>query len=294
RLIPDWPLPIEKLTKFNADVDIDITRYRQNQRIVDNLVLDATVRDGRLDIEHIGGKTKYGDFSAMLHVVPSEDSAMVQATYEGKNIFLGSTGDRTLEEIDADPKFDISVALNGAGLTSREIIDNLNGRIKMSASKGQIANTALNFIYGNFFEEIIAVINPFAKKEPYTKISCAVLVASIENGLLTAKPGMAIQTGKLNIISEGTIDLHTEKLSIHFKTAPRKKISISAGEFLNPYLKVVGTLASPRLTLDTTNTLVTGGAAVATVGLTLLATAVWDRVSSSDDPCSEVTKRTKN
>ncbi len=102
---------------------------------------------------------------------------------------------------------------------------------------------------------------------------------------------MAIQTDKMNIISTGTIDLRTEKLDINFKTAPRKKISLSAGEFINPYLRVAGTLTNPHLTLDPTNTIVVGGAAVMTAGLSLLAKPIWDRIVSSSDPCGEIAKR---
>jgi len=286
KLIPDWPLPLEQLAKFNAVVDIDITL-----REIDNLMFDATLRDGRLDVERASGKTAYGSISTTLRIVPTDDSATVHTTFEGENLFLGTSKGRTREEIDGDPKFKISITLDGTGLTLRDIAANLNGQIKMSADEGRTPNTALRFIYGNFFEELFAALDPFAKADPYTEISCVMIVADIENGLINAKPGMAVQTGTMNVISEGTIDLRTEKLDINFKTQPRKKISISAGEFINPYLKVSGTLANPRLMLDPTGTLVTGGAAVATFGLSILATALWDRVSSSSDPCSEIVKQ---
>ena len=86
-------------------------------------------------------------------------------------------------------------------------------------------------------------------------------------------------------------ELQNEQLDFDFKMGPRKKLSISAGEFINPYLKVTGTMAAPRLRLDPTGTLVTGGAAVATAGLSLLATAIWDRVSAASDPCGEIVKQ---
>ena len=49
-------------------------------------------------------------------------------------------------------------------------------------------------------------------------------------------------------------------------------------------------MARPRLTLYKICTLVTGGAAVAAVGLSMLATAIWGRVSAASDPCNEIVR----
>ena len=54
---------------------------------------------------------------------------------------------------------------------------------------------------------------------------------------------------------------------------------------------VVGTLAAPRLAVDAKGTLITGGAAVATGGLSLLARATWDRLVRSKTPCETAAKQ---
>ena len=94
----------------------------------------------------------------------------------------------------------------------------------------------------------------------------------------------------MNIISRGRVDLHTEKLDLNFQTAARTGIGISAGEFINPFVRVRGTLSDPRLSMDRAGTAVTGGAAVLTGGLSLLAQATWRRVFRSSDPCGEAIK----
>ena len=68
-------------------------------------------------------------------------------------------------------------------------------------------------------------------------------------------------------------------------------MSISAGELVNPYVQVVGTLAAPRLAVDEKGILISGGAAIATGGLTVLARGVWDRIRGSGDPCKQTTDR---
>jgi len=288
RLIPEWTLPLDRLATFTADIDVGIGEYRQNQRVIDNLSLRATVQDGRLDVEHVSGKTLYGSIAAALRIVPTDDTAMVHTEFEGKNIFLGNFRGRSREEIDAEPKYDVYFDLDSTGLTLRDIAANLNGQVRVSADKGRMPNSAMRFFFGGFIEELLTTINPFMKTDPYTDISCVVLFADIDNGIVDMDPGMAMQTSKINIVSKGEIDLHTESLDFGFKTIPRKKLSISAGEFINPYLKVSGTLASPHLTLDPTGTLVTGGAAAATAGVSLLVTSVWNRFFKSADPCAAI------
>jgi hypothetical protein len=50
-------------------------------------------------------------------------------------------------------------------------------------------------------------------------------------------------------------------------------------------------MAAPRLAVDETGLLISGGAAVATGGLSVLAKGVWDRMSRSKDPCNQASDR---
>ena len=142
-------------------------------------------------------------------------------------------------------------------------------------------------LYGDFFGEVFTTVNPFAKQEPYTEIACYAVLLVVADGKLTANPGIVIQTDKMNIASLGTIDLVTEELDMNFRTASRGRIGLSAGAVINPYIKIAGTLASPKLMLDPKGTLVSGGAAVATLGLSILAKSAWDRAFRSKDPCGD-------
>jgi hypothetical protein len=49
---------------------------------------------------------------------------------------------------------------------------------------------------------------------------------------------------------------------------------------------VTGTLASPRIGVDPKGVLFSGGAAVATLGVSIIAKGVWDRMFRAEDPCA--------
>jgi AsmA family protein len=87
------------------------------------------------------------------------------------------------------------------------------------------------------------------------------------------------------------LNLKTEEIKVGIRTTPRKIVSFSAAELVNPYLQLVGTLAEPKLAVDEAGVLITGGAAVATAGLSLLARGLYDRLSKSGDPCKQMSEQ---
>lgn len=148
------------------------------------------------------------------------------------------------------------------------------------------SNQYLRRLYGDMLREIISVINPFAKKDPKLRVECVVVPLEFTNGNMVTRPSQMLRTDKITMVSNSSIDLGSEKINLQFQTSPRKGVTISAGEVLNSYVKVIGTLTSPRLAVDQQGMLISGGAAVATGGLSILARAVWDRLSKSSDPCT--------
>jgi hypothetical protein len=146
-------------------------------------------------------------------------------------------------------------------------------------------NTILKRLYGDMLNEILATINPFKKADGKSTIECVVLPVEVNAGMLGLNPEAFMRTNRVSIVTNASIDLKSEKLEMTFRSTPRKGLTISAGEIFNPFVMVVGTLAAPRLAVDAKGSLISGGAAVATGGLSILARATWDRLVRSGDPC---------
>ena len=56
-----------------------------------------------------------------------------------------------------------------------------------------------------------------------------------------------MQSKKVTVTANGKVDLHTEELTVDFNTRPREGLGISPGMFTKPFIKLDGTLASPRV-----------------------------------------------
>jgi hypothetical protein len=159
---------------------------------------------------------------------------------------------------------------------------------------GQLAAAGLDLLFSDFLTQLFTALNPYHETSEYTQIDCAVMAADAEDGIVTVFP-VIFHTEQLTMLSDGTVDLNTEKIDLSFNTKPRTGIGLSAGALINPLIKVGGRLTTPAVEMDPAGTVVSGGLAVATIGISVLAKSWSDRFLSSKDPCGdarkEITKR---
>ena len=189
---------------------------------------------------------------------------------------------------------DIDIKLNSTGTDLRTLLGRANGVLFLNARGGRMVNNRfLQALYGGLLDEIVGAINPFSKTEEYTDFECIILPVSVVDGLVSSTPNSMVATDKMQMIAKSEINLKDESLDMNIRTMPKKGISFSAGEIINPYAKVVGTLTAPKLAVDEAGVLLSGGAAVATGGLSVLARAAWTRLSRAQDPCEELAKEGK-
>jgi uncharacterized protein involved in outer membrane biogenesis len=184
------------------------------------------------------------------------------------------------------PPHEISISLSGSGMTRRELASRLDGRLRWFVGSGRVAHAAVGVLFSDFVTELFSALNPFAEKNEYTTLECAVGAADIVSGQVEVLP-VILHTRELTILSHGSIDLDTEAIDLAFNTKPRQGLGLSAGALINPLIKVGGRLVSPAVELDPKGTMVSGGIAVATAGLSLLAKSMSDRFLSSKDPCGD-------
>ena len=284
RLIPDWKLPLELLDKANVRASVRSRKTRLFGKTYDDLSLQATLTNGQLTVDPIAFNGLGGKLTGRFEITPGSGPPMVRLTGSGQDLLLsiipGATG-----TADA-ARYQVQIDLTGTGSGTRDLAASASGKMRFIGAGGRIANSRLTGLAAGFITQLISTLNPFTKRQPYTEMVCQALLFRTDGGVLRTDPAIVVRMKELDIISQGSIDLRTEKIDFTFKTSARSGLGISAAQFVNPYVKVSGTLAAPGLTVDPTGALVTGGAAFATGGLSILATTVWDRVSRQKDPCA--------
>lgn len=288
RLIPDIAMPFDAMKNMNGSVAADIGELRRKNLYLKDIDVQAQLRDGALEVSTVRFKARSGEMFARASLSPGggQGEATLQAVARD---FAPGLLD---VNVDLAMTSDLDLDLRSTGTDLRTLAGNANGVIYIDTRGGRLKfGEMITAIYGNMLEEMLNTINPLRKADPYTDFECLIVPLTVEDGKVTGAPNIFASTAKIRAVTQGSVDLKTEEIRVGVRTTPRKVVSISAAELFNPYVQVVGTLAAPRLAVDEAGVLITGGAAVATGGLTLLARGLWDRLSKAGDACTQVSKQ---
>lgn len=288
KFIPDVAIPFEAMRNLNASIEIDIKELQRATLLMRDIEFNAYLRDGTLEISKAAFKARSGAVLARARLEPVDDSGAASFELVARQFALGMAQ----TNLDMAMTGDIDINIRSTGADLRTLLGNANGEFFVNARGGRVTNNRfLQALYGDLLQEIVGTVNPFRESDPYTDFECIVVPWQLDDGQLNSAPSTFIGTSKVRMAATSSINLKTEELRVTIRTTPQRALSISAGELVNPYVQVIGTLGAPRLAVDEKGLLISGGAAVATAGLSLLARGVWDRMSRSKDPCKQVSDR---
>ena len=285
----DTPILVVRDYGLEADalITIDVLDLGNTQlkNIEVGLLLEKNFLELRpLSISGMGGGSLSGD----IRLDGRQATPILHYDLHARDLRAG-LGSSVGQDRSTWPAGNIDLVIDGSGHTLREVASSLNGKIRINYGEGLLAMAGLEFLMSDFISELLSTLNPFAESSEYTHMECAVMAADITDGQVAVLP-IIFNTDQVTILSQGKIDLVTEKIDLSFNTKARKGIGVSASALINPFIKVGGRLNDPTVELDPEGTVVRGGIAVATVGLSILARSMSDRFLSSKDPCGDALK----
>ena len=287
RLIPDIAVPFEAMKKLNATLRVRIGELRRGDLTLFDAYLNANLRGGRLDVHDAGFRGRSGTLVSHAKVDPAQGLGGVSADIVAKDVNLGTTN----WNLNPEMTWSATINIDAAGNDLRTLLGNTDGVVFVDIRRARTDNTKrANLLYGDLLGEIVGALMPTKETSSFTQYDCIITPAKIDNGIVTLEPNAFVQTDKLRVAAKSRINLGTEGLDVAIQTTPRRGVGISAGQLINPFIKITGTLAKPRLSIDEQGVIFKGGAAVATGGLSLVATGLWDRIKRTDDACGESAK----
>jgi hypothetical protein len=291
KVIPDSPIPMDALQRFTADVsfEVDELLLETQPKPVRNIEVDFLVEKGGLAVKHFSlSGARGGTVDGLLGLKPAPAGPTLKGRIYGTKVSMGLPA-MSNEELEKLPRYNLKLAFSSQGATVRSMAAALDGYLQIELGRGSIKSGASQMFTNDFTAQLLETLNPFTKKDPYTKVRCGVVLASVEDGQISGSPALVFRTDRIDITADVKVDLDTEKLQATFTTAPRKGLGFSFSSLVNPYVMVIGTLANPVLSLDPEGVLVQGGVAVATGGLSIIAKGIKDRFFSNKDPCGKAT-----
>ena len=292
QLIPDRTLPFAILRDLEAELQLrgEALHYPDpgfpGKTLVRDLEIDATLEQGVLSIRKLNVDGDHGDVAANAIIDASGSISSVELALESQAFRFGLLA--AAEGLEALPTNEIKLQFDGQGESPRDIAATANGALRIVGGSGQTTNIGLDRKLGDFGYELLSTINPFTTREPNTQIECLAVALMINEGMLQMQPGLAMRTDRVDISASGSIDLSTEAIDLQFSNAARRGLGVSLAGLVRPFISIGGHLASPRLAVDTSGALVSGAAAVATAGVSILVTKLLDRASTATDPCQRL------
>jgi uncharacterized protein involved in outer membrane biogenesis len=283
--------PVLRLTTQNLDIKLDLQ--------IDKLYLaNTTLEDVRLGFQLSKQFMQFkpftlrgeqgGRFEGEFSLDGRSATPRMQIMLDGKDIRLGLAAIPG-QDLSTYPPLELELVLDGTGTTQHEMAASLDGKLRAYVGAGKYASAGLDHLYTGFITEIFNLLNPFHKTSKQSQLDCAVFGADAKAGIVRVFP-VIYHTEQLTTLSEGSLDLNTEKIDLAFHSKPRKGLGLSAGTLINPFIKVGGTLEAPAIEFDPAGTITSGGLAVATLGISVLAKSMSDRFLSSTDPCGDARK----
>ncbi len=285
RILSDAPLDYSPLRKGRIDLTASIGELRTGEQDFTALELDVSLAEGKLSLDNRFAVSGGGSGKGTVQLNSATDPAelTVDMNISSLPIIQLAGSDAPAENV---PAADLQVAITASGASPRALAASSNGKVHFDLGAGRLENRLLETVSGDLVARLFDALNPFAKKEPYSKLQCAYFDLQLTDGVGKLQ-NLVVQSKKLQILGEGTVDLNTEKLSITFNTKPRAGIGISADMFVTPFVRLAGTLAKPTVGLNKSGAALTTGGAIATGGLSILAQNVADRLTAEVDRCKD-------
>lgn len=267
------------------EADEVVTRSTRIHEVAVGVRMDA-------DRLEVGPFLAYGDLGGRVQMQGSlergDDGVRLDAGLEVDALRLARLAPGG--DISRSPPVDVDLRFQGAGRSPHELMAFADGKAVIVFHEGEIDNSLVDRLAADVLLQFLKLFNPFHKEDPTTRFECGVAAARLDGGVLHIDP-LAARTDKLTVVGDGRVRLENEALRLTWAVKPRKGIGVSATAITNPYIKLAGTLGDPNLTVKPLDAVVSTGAAVATMGLSLLARGMWDRATAERKVCRRALKQ---
>ena len=283
-MFSETPLKLDQMKDIDATMHLVCGELVLGDRSIKDLDSNLRVDRGKMTFDMRAAGAPEGTLQAAGTFVSAGDgTANVDMKIDiGK--LRASLGSEGIAPADVPP---LSVAMNIKihGSSPRQMASGANGQLLLTQGSGRTKSGFISAFGGDVLGQLAQKLNPFAKDDPDMKLDCTIARADIVDGKVTVQP-VLLQSEKVTITAHGTIDLHTEMLSLDFNTRPRKGIGVSPGMFTNPFIRLGGTLTSPQIGVGAKG-VASGAVAVATGGASVVAGGAVDRMAGEADLCGE-------
>jgi len=241
RLIPETDLPWAQLASINGEARWRIGELRLAGINLAEFVGHATLRDGKLVVDPLGGQGASGRIDIMASVEARAAEPPVSLVAHGNGValkpLLAAFG--LPDNVAADA--DVSIDLHAQGRTPRALAASAAGHVAVAVADGEIDNAMLSAALGNALR---AARLPAEFGQGKTGVKCLAVRLDATRGVVSLTT-LLLDTNRLLLQGTGDIDLSSEHLALRVRPLLRV-----GGPGLVVPVRIGGTLREPKAVLD--------------------------------------------
>ncbi|MEO5691696.1 MAG: AsmA family protein [Usitatibacter sp.] len=250
-----------------------------------NLKMKATYNDDHLDVTRWDSEMLGGTASGRIQL--DGDRNAVVFDFEGSNLLL----ERWLTERKSRVKFKdgpmkVTAKVRATGPSMRKLVATLDGPIDIRMGKGTLINE------GAGEAEAKLTGGGVDGPQPVVNFECVGYALDFHNGRAEGESIIGARTTDSHLLASGWVDMSSQTLDLRGRIKGTSGIGLAA---IVGDVKITGPIRTPRVRPDEQalpKAVVRGAAAVATLGLSAVATAAADsREAKANDPCEAVFRK---
>lgn len=263
--IPNTKLPTALLDNTDVNITYTIANLSFKKLNLNKTTLRITSKDNIIRatfdpaLNVAGGRVNVNFSYNAKGTVPTATFALKTSNVKFDALLIALNGSSPIK----GSILDATSNLQSHGTTYSEMVNNLSGRIFLTASPGVYLNgtTSITSLFANVLTSLIT----FSKKQATTSFTCLVMNFKVNNGIAVANRGVALEASSVNVLGNGNVNLRNGK--INFSIIPKNITANSAMDItqfsMAQSVTITGTMSNPQINLSPIN-LIASGASVAT------------------------------
>jgi len=243
RVLPDVPFNIERWDSVDADVTWRAGSIRRAKALpIDNLLTRIRMKDSVLTLNPLDFGVAGGKLAGSATLDGRQNPIDARTSIRASRLELPKLFP-TLDLAQASVgRIEGQVDLAGKGNSVARMLATSHGKAGLVIDGGEISNLMLEYAGLDLYE----IVKFKLRGDQVVRIRCGVADFGVDNGVMQAN-ALVFDTEDTNIGGNGSIDLRAETLALTLNPQPKDKSPL----VLRGPLHVAGTLAKPRVTVDT-------------------------------------------
>jgi len=265
------------------DVELRANTLQLYQAGFSDFEMNLTGEQGQLQLKPFGASLGGGGFTGSASIKRAKAGVQAELAFGLEGVDLEAFGVVPQEQLSGG-KTQLLLDVSALGSSTAELAASLNGKLHLLVRDAVVQNDSFELIGSDLLLETLNKLNPFAKSDPTTKLHCALVHFDIKDGLMKSDKALVVETEKMEIVGDGSINLEDETLGILITPNAKQTVGLNVGSVVK-FMKLGGTLASPSPAVDAGGLLKSGasiGAALSTGGVSLLAENLVNKVAKGN------------